>query len=126
MNNMKLRGELDPRFSAPEATATSWEDARDLLESAEIYWLMTVRADGRPHVTPLIAVWVDDAMYFATGEDEQKAKNLRDNQSCALTTGCNAIGHGLDVVVEGTAVRVISQNQLELVAGAIEEKYGPD
>jgi PPOX class probable F420-dependent enzyme len=126
MNNMKLRGQLDSRFSAPEATATSWEDARELLEAAEIYWLTTVRADGRPHVTPLIAVWVDDAMYFVTGEDEQKAKNLRDNPSCALTTGCNAIGHGLDVVVEGTAMRVISEGALRRIADVIADKYGPE
>jgi hypothetical protein len=120
------QGALDARYSAPGATATPWDDARRILESAEIYWLTTVREDGRPHVTPLIGVWVDEAFYFATGEGEQKARNLLQNAACAVTTGCNAIGHGLDVVVEGSAVRVISESQLGAIAGAIAEKYGPD
>ena len=126
MNIMEPHAELDGRYSAPGAAATPWDDARDVLESAEIYWITTVRADGRPHVTPLIAVWVDDALYFATGEDEQKARNLLRSPGCALTTGCNTIQQGLDVVVEGTAVRVISEGQLTLVADAIADKYGPE
>lgn len=126
MNSVDPRTGLDIRYSAPGATATAWDDARRILESAEIYWITTVRADGRPHVTPLIAVWVEGAVYFATGEGEQKARNLLQNPGCAITTGCNAIGNGLDIVVEGNAVRVISQAQLELVADAIADKYGPE
>jgi hypothetical protein len=119
-------GELDARYSVPGATATPWDTARDILESAEIYWLSTLRPDGRPHVTPLIAVWVDNALYFATGEGEQKAKNLVHDSRCAITTGCNTIGQGVDVVIEGSAVRVISENQLKVIADAIAEKYGPE
>lgn len=126
MRMLEPRASLDIRYSAADAAATHWDDARRLLESAEIYWITTVRADGRPHVTPLIAVWVDDALYFATGEGEQKAKNLMRNPGCALTTGCNAIGHGLDLVVEGTAVRVISEGELGRIAEAIAGKYGPE
>ena len=37
-------------------------------------WLTTVRADGRPHVTPLVAVWLDDAIHFSTGPEEQKVE----------------------------------------------------
>ncbi len=50
--------ELDPRFSDPNADPTSWDEARRALESAELAWITTVRADGRPHVTPLVAVWL--------------------------------------------------------------------
>ena len=42
---------------APDAAATSWADVRAMLENAELFWISTVRADGRPHVTPLPAVW---------------------------------------------------------------------
>ena len=48
--------EIDSRFSDPEADPTPWSDALHVLEHAELYWLTTVRTDGRPHVTPLIAV----------------------------------------------------------------------
>jgi hypothetical protein len=47
----------------------------------------TVRPDGRPHVTPLIAVWHAGALWFATGPEERKARNLAENPSCVLTPG---------------------------------------
>ena len=59
--------ELDTRFSDHDAVATGWEQTRIALEEAELFWISTVRADGRPHVTPLVAVWLDDAIHFATG-----------------------------------------------------------
>jgi Pyridoxamine 5'-phosphate oxidase len=67
----------DPRFGDANATATPWEETRRMLETAELFWLSTVRADGRPHVTPLVAVWLDGAIHFSTGANEQKAVNLR-------------------------------------------------
>jgi general stress protein 26 len=109
---------LDPRFSEPDAVATSWAETRRVLETAELFWISTVRADGRPHVTPLPAVWVDDALHFCTGADEQKAVNLRHNPHVTLTTGCNAWEHGLDVVVEGEAVRVTDADMLRRLAAA--------
>ena len=71
----------------------------------QIYWLSTVRPDGRPHVTPIAAVWLDGALHFCTGPTERKAKNLARNRYCVVTTGTNAL-EGLDVVIEGEAVRV--------------------
>jgi nitroimidazol reductase NimA-like FMN-containing flavoprotein (pyridoxamine 5'-phosphate oxidase superfamily) len=97
---------LDRRFSDPDAVATEWEETRRVHESAELFWISTVRADGRPHVTPLVAVWLDDAVHFTTGAAEQKAGNLRRNPTVILTTGCNQWDRGLDVVVEGEAVQV--------------------
>ena len=47
-----------------------------MLENAELYWLTTVRNDGRPHVTPLIGVMQDGAVHSCTGLGEQKARNL--------------------------------------------------
>jgi nitroimidazol reductase NimA-like FMN-containing flavoprotein (pyridoxamine 5'-phosphate oxidase superfamily) len=98
--------ELDARFSSDGATPTAWAQARRRLEEAEVYWLSTVRPDGRPHVTPLLSVWQDGALYFCTGPSERKARNLTQNPHCILTTGCNALAEGLDLVVEGAAARV--------------------
>jgi hypothetical protein len=116
--------QLDPRFSSPEATPTPWAEGRDLLEKAELYWLSTVRPNGRPHVTPLVSVWLGGAMYFCTGPTERKAKNIETNIHCVLTTGCNAIGEGLDVVVEGDAVPQTDEPTLQRVADAYASKYG--
>lgn len=119
--------ELHPQFSSPDATPTPWTEALKHLEQAEVFWLSTVRPDGRPHVTPLLAVWQDDALYFCTGERERKAKNLAHNTHCILTTGCNALNEeGVDLVVEGEAVRVIDEALLWRVAERYEAKYGSD
>ena len=118
---------LDPRFSSPDATATPWAEATKQLEQAELFWLATVRPDGRPHVTPLLAIWLDRALYFATGADERKAKNIANNAHCSLTTGRNTLNEaGLDLVVEGDAVRVTGEALLRRVADGYEAKYGPD
>ena len=116
--------QLDPAFSSPDASATAWAEGRRQLETAEIFWLSTVRPDGRPHVTPLIAVWMDGAPYFCTGPTERKARNLESNTHCVLTTGCNAIGAGLDVVVEGDAVAVTDEATLRRLADLYGSKYG--
>jgi hypothetical protein len=47
--------ELDGRFSSEGAKATQWTQARGRLADAQVYWLSTVRPDGRPHVTPLLS-----------------------------------------------------------------------
>jgi hypothetical protein len=87
---------LDQRYSDTDARATGWEETRRLLETAELSWISTVRADGRPHVTPLVAVWVDDALYFHTGAEEQKFANLNANPHVVLTTGCSRWDEGID------------------------------
>ena len=93
--------ELDTRFSEPNAQPTSWEDTLEAIKQAEIFWISTVRADGRPHVTPPVAVWLDDALHFSTGPDEQKARNVGGNPHVVLTTGANEWQSGLDVVIKG-------------------------
>lgn len=124
--NSNPTAEIDRRFSDPEAGPTPWSDALGVLERAELYWLTTVRSDGRPHVTPLIGVAPDGAMHFCTGLREQKARNLEHNSQVALTTGNNMWARGLDVVVEGVALRVTDRQALLRLADAYEAKYGSD
>jgi len=104
---------LDLRYSHPDAVATGWDETQRVLESAQVFWISTVRTDGRPHVTPVTAVWRDDRIYFFTGATEQKAVNLRANQHVTLTTGCNHWDTGMDVMVGGDAVRVTGDGELK-------------
>lgn len=115
-------GVLDHRYSSADATPTPWPIAEGQLTEAKVYWLSTVRPDGRPHVTPIAGVWVDGAVHFATGEGERKALNLVSNQACIVTTGCNVL-EGLDVVLEGTARRVTDEPTLRRIADAYRAKY---
>ena len=117
--------ELEPQFSSAGASPAVWAEARGRLEAAEVCWLSTVRPDGRPHVTPLVCVWLEGALYFCTGESERKAKNLEGNSHCVITTGCNALHDGLDLVLEGDAARVSDELMLKRVADRYVAKYGP-
>lgn len=117
------RTELDTRFSEPGAHPTSWEATLEAINHAEIFWISTVRTNSRPHVTPLVAVWLDDALHFTTGAGEQKARNLASNPHVALTTGANDWQSGLDVIVEGEATRVTDARQLERLAAAWARKW---
>lgn len=110
--------DLDRRFSDPEATPTPWSETDAALRRAELFWITTVRADGRPHTTPLVAVWTDGRLCFTTGAGEQKAVNLRSNPAVTLTTGDAGWAGGLDVVVEGRAVPVTDDATLHRLAAA--------
>jgi hypothetical protein len=115
--------ELDSRFSDPDAQPTSWEQTLAEIKRAELFWISTVRANGRPHVTPLVAVWFDDALHFCTGPEEQKALNIAADPYVALTTGANDWQGGLDIVIEGEAIRVSSADTLQRLAEAWGQKW---
>ena len=119
-----LHAEIDPRFSDPTAGPLPWAVARDRLRDAGTTFLTTVRATGAPHVTPLLTVWADGALHFCTGTGEQKYRNLEHSPEVVLATGDGTTDGELDVVVEGTAVRVTDEARLHALAGAWEAKYG--
>ena len=118
--------DLDARYGEPGVTPVPWSQASDALAAAELYWITTVRPEGRPHVTPLIAVWHDGGLHFTTGAEERKARNLAGNPAVTLTTGSNALHGGTDLVVEGDAARLTDDAALQAVADAFLAKYGEE
>jgi len=114
---------LDTVYSDPAAVAVEWAETCRILQAAELFWVSTVRADGRPHVTPVVAVWHDGAIWFSTGAEEQKFANLRANPHVVLTTGCSSWDRGVDVVVEGDAVQVTDEVVLRDVAAAFTARW---
>lgn len=106
-------------FSEPDAEPVPWSAGLEYVVTADTFWLSTVRPDGRPHVAPLTAVWHGDAIWFSTGPEERKAKNLARNSSCILTAGCSDLAEGaLDVVLEGVAEQITNDAELRPVAEA--------
>jgi hypothetical protein len=106
-------------ISTDEATVKPWSQARACLESAPKVWLSTVRPDGRPHVMPVLLVWVDDAARFTTRPSSRKGRNLALNGHCVLTVA----SEDLDLVVEGSAIRTVDEAELRRVAAAFRSKY---
>lgn len=122
-------GIIDPRYGHPSATPPSWPDLQRFIADAQLYWIITVRADGRPHAVPLVGVWHEGAFAFCTGAEEQKQRNLERNPQVAVTTGSTGAGawdSGEEVVLEGTAVRVTDPTTLQALADAWFAKYGED
>jgi nitroimidazol reductase NimA-like FMN-containing flavoprotein (pyridoxamine 5'-phosphate oxidase superfamily) len=110
-------------FSSPSARATPWASALAVIAEAEVFWLSTVRPDGRPHVTPLLAAWSLGGLCFTTGGQERKARNLERNSRCVLTTGTNALT-GTDVVIEGSAHPMEGRTEREEAVADFARKYG--
>lgn len=126
MSEIEPTTEINEGFSEPGTKARPWHEVVDVLTTSEMFWLSTVRSDGRPHVTPLPAIWLDGVLYFSAGDGEQKTKNLESNPRCILTTGTNQLRSGLDVVVEGDATRVTDQAQLRRLAALWKSKLDWD
>jgi general stress protein 26 len=118
--------ELDARYGEEGVAPTPWPEAEQLLASAELYWLTTIRPEGGPHQTPLIGVHHDGAVHFCTGPHEAKARNIAGNDKVVISTGTNTLHAGTDIVVEGTATRVTDDDEVAALARAWEDKYGPE
>ncbi|MBI2912589.1 MAG: pyridoxamine 5'-phosphate oxidase family protein [Chloroflexi bacterium] len=103
----------------PDSGDLSWSWAQDRLAKSHNYWVATTRADGRPHVMPVWAVWLEGALYFSTARTSRKARNLARNPRCVVTT------EGADeaVILEGTAEVIDDPSALKPVWAAYQKKY---
>src|SRR5262245_56973076 len=84
-------------------------------------WPATARPDGRPHVTGIGAVWLDDRFYFTSRLDTRKSRNLAENPSCAISLELPDI----DLVVEGTAAIVDDDATLERLVAVFRDQGWP-
>ena len=100
------RAPVSERSLAGDTQATtSWEFAVERLENPEVprtCWLATARPDGRPHLMPVIAFWIDGALHIVAGEGTRKARNLAADGRCVIGTSSTRLP-SLDLVVEGRA-----------------------
>ncbi len=100
-------------------TVLPWELVRDALADTRLYWLATVHPSGRPHVRPVLAVWLDGALYSTSTGASRKGRNLAADPRCTVTARTDT----MDVVLEGTASQVTSEQALLRVAEAYRTKY---
>lgn len=109
-----------------EGDPIPWKRALDLLDGGALRdgaaaFLGTVRPDGRPHSARVGAAWYDGDVYFQTGQQTRKARNLEVNPACTLSASLT----GIDLVFEGTAERVTDAATLEAVAAVWREGGWP-
>jgi hypothetical protein len=94
-----------------------WSRPRDLLASSATqpniaFFLGTSRPDGRPHAASVGALWLDGDLYFTSGPETRKARNLAAKPACTISVRLE----GIDLVLEGEASRVVDQPTLEQLA----------
>lgn len=104
------RLKLPKGYETPSADTPllPWSHVVQRLESAQNYWLASTRPDGRPHVTPVWGVWVDNALYFDGIYTARWARNLAVNPAASVH-----LESGNDVViVDGTFDEVVTDADL--------------
>jgi nitroimidazol reductase NimA-like FMN-containing flavoprotein (pyridoxamine 5'-phosphate oxidase superfamily) len=79
-----------------------WSWARERLERALGYWLVTVGRDGKPHAIPTWGAWAGDRFYCEGSPETAYARNIeRDPRVVVHLESVDEV-----VIVEGTARRV--------------------
>lgn len=104
---------------AEDGILLPWSWAVERLTASRNYWVSTTSADGRPHSMPLWATWHDNRLYFSTGAESKKARNLRRDSRCTITTE----HAGEAVVVEGTAAIETDREVLAAFVAQYRAKY---
>lgn len=106
-----------------------WADVRRTLEGnlsqvpgtggpgRHTFWLSTIDADGRPHMTAVGAYWGDGRFYFTGGPRSRKIRNIERDPRCAFGVAT----HGYDVALEGRARRVTDDARLHQLAQVFAE-----
>ncbi len=94
-----------------------WERAHAPLSKGSsgpdiTHFLGTIGPDGRPHVAGVGAAWFAGDLYFTSNRASRKARNLEANPACTIAVKLA----GIDLTLEGTAVRVDDAATLQQVA----------
>jgi hypothetical protein len=109
---------LDPAYgiSAEEEGLLPWSWVRDQTERSRNYWVCTTRPDGRPHAMPVWGVWIDDTLWFSTGDGSVKARNLAADPRVAVH-----LESGDECVIgesgRSAGDRIVCDRQADLVRG---------
>lgn len=88
--------------AGPGTEPLSWQEVRQRFDAERWYWMATAGPDGRPHVRPVLAVWMDDKVYSTTSPGARKGRNLQARPECSIAARAPAI----DIVVEGATTWV--------------------
>jgi len=120
----RSRPTIPKEYGVPKGTKglLNWDHVVERMTKAQHYWICTVDGNGRPHATPVDALWLDDALYFGGSTETRRHKNL-----CANPAIVVHLEDAMDVVIlHGTAteLRDVDRALAERLAKASKEKYG--
>lgn len=99
-----------------------WSWAEERLKSARNYWAVTLGPDGWPHSTPVWGVWDGEALWFSCAVSSRKARNLRRDPRCTISTE----DASNPVVIEGTAELITDIEAIKPILALENAKYEAD
>src|SRR5215467_13145536 len=110
-----------PGYGLPESKKglLPWKWAEDRLKKSRQFLIATTRPDGRPHLMIIWALWMDGVLYFSTGKESVKARNLARNPKCSIATDNAAEA----VILEGMVETERDVKPIRKFIGLYEKKY---
>ena len=115
-----------PRFDASYGISAKpdgmlpWAELSAAFEKSRNYWIGSTHPDGRPHAAPVWGVWLDELLYFSTGPNSVKGRNLAARPDVIVH-----LESGDDVyMIEGTVERTTDRAILGRFVEAYDAKYG--
>ncbi len=120
---LKVQEPIHKNLDIYGAKPIPWSRAlKQLGSSAQgTYWLATTNPDGTPHVAGTGALWVDGKIYFVSGARTRKSRNLAASPRCVFSVSLT----GIDLVLQGTAIRVADRPTLLRLAKRYAAKGWP-
>jgi hypothetical protein len=120
MEPIAERLDLPPVYGKVKRTVP-WATVRDELTNARVYWLATVRRDGRPHVVPVDGLWVDDRWYYGGAPETVHRRTVEANPEVVMH-----IGDGVQAfIVEGRVeITTRTHDEAKRLAAISNDKYG--
>ncbi|MCA9970487.1 MAG: pyridoxamine 5'-phosphate oxidase family protein [Anaerolineales bacterium] len=95
-----------------------WRAIEARLGREATIWVATVRYDGRPHLTPVWYIWLNEKIYISIGSETQKFVNLTANQSISLALpDTDSV-----IIIEGEA-HVADWQTVDVLADYFYHKY---
>jgi pyridoxine/pyridoxamine 5'-phosphate oxidase len=93
-----------------------------LTDAGQVTWfLSTMDPDGRPHAAGVGVFWDGEKLWFTTGPNTRKGRDIATDPNVVLSAGLK----GLDLVVEGRAERVTDAAALERFAKMARDQGWP-
>ncbi len=107
---------------SPPGKRFPWSRVNRLLKSARNYWIGTTGPGRRPHSAPVWGVWVEGVLYFSTGDESRKGRNLAKNPEVTVHPELDNEA----VILDGTVQKISGAAKLRRVWKAYKAKYDWD
>ena len=122
-SRMRTPGYGFENADSPPGERFPWSRVEEVLAGARNYWIGTADRNGRPHAAPVWGLSLDALIYFSTGRESRKARNIAENRNIVV----HVEGPNREIVIiEGRVEEISDETALKPVWDAYKQKYNWD